>query len=244
MIGYSLWVAFGIALAAGAARWQGASVALPGRQRAGLMLCAIGGAVLGAHGLQLPADFFGWSAPPPLGLEVTDALPLGGRTVLGGLLGGWLAVEWGKRRVGIRTATGDAFALPLALALGCGRMGCAAAGCCAGRVCEPNWWAWTDRSGVSHLPVQWVEVLFHFAMAAWLLRALRTGRAAGRRLAIQLSLYAVLRFLLEFARQHPPVLAGLSYHQLLALGLLALAGGTWWRRAHAAARLAMAGGAG
>src|SRR5687768_3426344 len=31
---------------------------------------------------------------------------LGGRTVIGGVLGGWLAVELAKRRLGIRRSTG------------------------------------------------------------------------------------------------------------------------------------------
>ena len=230
MILYTVWVAIGIALAALAARWQRDDAGLPAPVRARLLLWAVGGAILGAYGLQLPADLLGFAAPPPPSLHAPDAAPLGGRTVLGGLLGGWLAVEFGKRRLGVRTPTGDAFALPLALALGCGRLGCAAAGCCAGVRCAPHWWAYVDAAGEPRLPVQVAEAGFHFAAAAVLAIAARRGLWRGRRLAAYLALYAVVRFLLEFARENPPVLLGLSWHQLLAIALLLLAGGTWWRR--------------
>jgi prolipoprotein diacylglyceryltransferase len=41
----------------------------------------------------------------------------------------------------------------------------------------------------------------------------------------------MVRFVLEFARTNPALWCGLTWHQLLALMLLALAGTTWWRRA-------------
>ncbi|MGE3173968.1 MAG: prolipoprotein diacylglyceryl transferase family protein [Planctomycetota bacterium] len=237
MIGYAVWVLVGIALAAVAARWQhrlpagaGATV-LPPHVRSALLLCAIGGAILGAYGLQLPADLLGWAAPPPPGVAIPDQLPMGGRTVLGGLLGGWLGVEVGKRLASVRGPTGDTFALPLAVALLCGRFGCAAAGCCAGVECAPGWWAATDALGAARVPVQLLEAAFHALAAVLLAIAARRGVQNGRRLAIYLSAYAVVRFALEFWRLNPPVALGLSWHQFLALALLALAGGTWWRRA-------------
>ena len=190
---YAIWVAIGIALAALAARWQGEQVAVPAEQRTGLLLCAIAGAIVGAYGLQLPADLMSWAAPAPAGLG-PDALPLGGRTVLGGLLGGWIAVEIGKRACAITTPTGDGFALPLAVALGFGRLGCAAAGCCGGNVCQEAWWALHDAASVPRLPVQLIESAFHGISACWLALAARRGWATGRRLAIYLTLYAIVRF--------------------------------------------------
>lgn len=221
---YAFWVVLGILLAVLAARSQGDVTGIPRAQRSALALCAVGGAVLGAYGLQLPADLLGWNAPPPPGGAADPGLPLGGRTVLGGLIGGWLAVELGKRAGGIRAPSGDAFALPLALALGCGRIGCTFAGCCAGTPCSEAWWVLHDAAGVARVPVQLVEAAFHFAIASVLLgtRALR-----GRRLAAYLTGYAILRFLLERVRQNPVVALGLTWHQFLALGLLVLAGGTW-----------------
>jgi len=40
---------------------------------------------------------------------------LGGKTIIGGLIGGWIAVELMKKYVGISESTGDLFAVPLAV---------------------------------------------------------------------------------------------------------------------------------
>jgi prolipoprotein diacylglyceryltransferase len=47
----------------------------------------------------------------------------GGKTIVGGLLGGWLGVEIAKRISGIRQRTGDLFALPLCVGIAVGRLG-------------------------------------------------------------------------------------------------------------------------
>src|SRR5262249_31452501 len=47
-----------------------------------------------------------------------------GKTAVGGLLGGWIAVAIEKRRLGIAERTGDLFALPLAVGFAIGRIGC------------------------------------------------------------------------------------------------------------------------
>jgi len=49
---------------------------------------------------------------------------LGGKTVVGALLGGLLAVELVKRALGITRRTGDLFAVPLAVGIAIGRLGC------------------------------------------------------------------------------------------------------------------------
>jgi len=222
---YPLWVAAGIGLAALVATRQAPTPGLDADQRTRLSMAAVMGAVVGAYLLQLPADMFAWSAPTP-----SDVLPLGGRTVLGGLIGGWLAVELAKKLLRIAVPSGDGFALPLAIALTCGRLGCASAGCCAGQACEPQWWAWRDASGLPRVPIQIIEAFFHASMAVWLWQAGRRHWANGRRLAIYVTWYAALRFMLEFVREHPPILLGLSWYQYLAVGLGLLAGLTWWRR--------------
>jgi hypothetical protein len=47
-----------------------------------------------------------------------------GKTILGGIAGGYAAVEIAKWIFGIRARTGDSFALPIAVAVGVGRIGC------------------------------------------------------------------------------------------------------------------------
>ncbi len=229
---YAGFVALGILLAGIAAHFQRPTPGLDAHRRRPLQLFALGGAILGAWFLQLPADLFGWSAPPEelAGLPA-GARPIGGRTVLGGLLGGWIAVEGGKRLMRFRGPTGDAFAAPLAIALCCGRLGCWFTGCCAGVRCDATWWSLADAAGTPRIPVQAIEALFHGLAAVVLLLADRRDWQRGRRLAVYVASYALLRLVLEEWRPHPEIASlGLSFYQLLSLALFALAGGTWLAR--------------
>ncbi|MFN7142265.1 MAG: prolipoprotein diacylglyceryl transferase family protein, partial [Myxococcota bacterium] len=53
---------------------------------------------------------------------------IGGKTIVGGLLGGWIGVELAKRAVGIARSTGDLLVPPLIVGLVVGRLGCLFAG--------------------------------------------------------------------------------------------------------------------
>ena len=44
--------------------------------------------------------------------------------MVGALLGGTVAVEWIKRRLGVTQRTGDLFAIPMCVAIAIGRLGC------------------------------------------------------------------------------------------------------------------------
>lgn len=63
---------------------------------------------------------------PTLTLErlVTPLQLAEGKTVVGALLGALIAVEWTKRRLHVRRATGDLFAIPLTVGIAVGRIGC------------------------------------------------------------------------------------------------------------------------
>ena len=52
------------------------------------------------------------------------AAALGGKTIVGGLHGGWAGVELAKWRLGIRHSTGDVFVFPLIFGMSVGRIGC------------------------------------------------------------------------------------------------------------------------
>lgn len=185
--------------------------------RGALTLVAMVGALGGALAFEVPADVFGWTVDPS---GAPSLGRLGGRTVLGGILGGWIAVEAAKPALGIRVPTGDAFAAPLATALAFGRLGCWSTGCCAGRACESGWLC--DARGAGVWPVQPIEALFHGAAAATLVVLARRGVFPGRLLAGYVALYSLVRFGLEYLRSNPPVAAGLTYYQLLCLPLLVL----------------------
>jgi prolipoprotein diacylglyceryltransferase len=49
---------------------------------------------------------------------------LGGKSIVGGLIGGLIAVEVVKRWIGVTRSTGDLFGVPLAVGIAVGRIGC------------------------------------------------------------------------------------------------------------------------
>ncbi len=222
---YRLCVALGIVLAF-AARRRDADPPIP--HRFAISLIAAIGAIAGAFLFELPADYFGWTTGIAGAPIATHAI--GGRTVVGGLLGGWIAVEAGKWGLGVRRSTGDGFGLPLAIGLAFGRLGCFFNGCCAGRVVRPtdtlHALARPGHDGLLRYPSQLLEVGFHATAAALLYVAARRGVMRDLRFATYIATYAVFRFGLEFLRDNPPVLGGLSYYQWLTIPLFAIAAGT------------------
>lgn len=172
------------------------------------------GALIGSHIAFLFAE--GW-------LTANDwRVLLSGRSITGGLLGGYVAVEFAKVRLHYGRTTGDLFAILVPLALMLGRVGCAVEGCCPGRACEPQWWTVTDAKGVTLWPAQYVEFAFNFAMLLWALLASRMNWLPGNRFHVYLIAYGVFRFLHEFMRDTPEMVLGMSGYQAIALFLLSL----------------------
>ncbi|MAE66300.1 MAG: diacylglyceryl transferase [Phycisphaeraceae bacterium] len=170
------------------------------------------GALLGAHVgfilAELPARIDGsggW-------LEI-----LGGRTILGALLGGYLGVEGAKRMVGYRDTTGDVFAFIAPIGLVLGRIGCLLQGCCPGRPCAAAWYAILDAEGVTRWPAPVVESLFNLLAALLLAHLHRRRVLPGQLFHVYLMAYGVFRFGHEFARDTPRLGGGFSGYQVLAL---------------------------
>jgi prolipoprotein diacylglyceryltransferase len=226
---YAACVALGIVLAFVARRLTRAP-SYPHAQALAAVACV--GALSGALLFELPADWFGWAAQTAGAPIVTHGI--GGRTVLGGILGGWIAVEAVKPALGIRVPTGDGFAAPLALALACGRVGCSLTGCCPGKAStEGSWWralGVVAPDGVCRFPAAETEAVFHGVAALALLVLVRRGALAGRALAAYVAVYCVVRVLLEEVRDNPAIVGRWTYYQLLALPLFALALATFLRR--------------
>lgn len=182
---------------------------------------ALLGAVAGAYVFEIPADAFGWTS------EALHAAVWGGRTVLGGVLGGWLALEWTKHRLHITASTGPTFTAPLALAFGFGRLGCHWGGCCQGRLFDD----------IHRWPVPLMESGFDFLFAAFFAWPWVEKQLGSRLFPAFIGMWATMRFGLEFLRENPAVLWGLSYYQYLAMALSAAAGLTWWHRRHGDAKV-------
>src|SRR6185437_16040454 len=107
---------------------------------------------------------------PALGISWHDLLLPGGKTIVGGLLGGWLAVELAKRAMGLRARTGDLFAVPLCIGIAVGRIGCFFAGLADdtyGRATSLPWGV-DFGDGLKRHPTQLYEIVF-LALLAWAL---------------------------------------------------------------------------
>jgi phosphatidylglycerol---prolipoprotein diacylglyceryl transferase len=143
----------------------------------------------------------------------------GGRTVLGGLVAGYVAVVWARPRLGIRHRTGDAFALALPAGEAVGRLGCFFNGCCYGRAAAVPWAVW--QHGALRHPTQLYSAAFCLLLfvAVWLLR--QRPWPEGRLFAVYLALYAAGRFAIEFWRDPPPGSGVLTLAQWACLGALA-----------------------
>ncbi|GEM_PF-1879560 len=214
---YALFVGLGVLVGALVARRAGPGDGVPTPPT--VRRAALVGAVIGAFAFELPADLYGWA---PQVADVPSGRALGGRTVLGGLLGGWMAVEWAKKRIGHTAPTGDGFALGLPISLGIARLGCVFTGCCPGCRLDPGD-PWARVSLALHdearFPATLVEAYFHIGCAVVLFVLTRRGVGSGLRLLGYFAAYGAFRFVIEFYRDVPRPFGGLSYYQLLALAL-------------------------
>lgn len=84
---------------------------------------------------------------------------LGGQSLVGGLLGGWLGVECGKRIVGLTARTGDLYVRPLLVGIAVGRIGCFLSGLHDGTCGLPTTLPWgvDFGDGVARHPAQLYE---------------------------------------------------------------------------------------
>lgn len=161
-----------------------------------LLGAAIFGAALGSKALHALEHL-------PALLERGDAsLWLGGKSVLGGFLGGTLGVELAKKAIGWTRSTGDAWVPALAVGLALGRLGCQLSGLwdqTYGTVTTLPW-AWDYGDGLGRHPVALYEALL--VLALWALVRRRWAHAPGATFAAFLAGYCALRFGLEFLK--PP----------------------------------------
>ena len=107
------------------------------------------------------------------------ATGLPGKAIEGGIVGGWLAVIWMKRRLGITRPTGDLFALAIPAGEAIGRIACFIGGCCFGKAATLAW-AVHDHGAWRH-PAQLYLSIAAAASFAILLVIERRASLAGER---------------------------------------------------------------
>ena len=152
-----------------------------------------------------------------LGAQITQWLFGGvpGKSLLGGVACGYLAVVYAKRKLGIRRPTGDLFAFAIATGEAIGRIGCYFAECCYVKVTSLPW-AVYEHGAMRH-PTQLYASAGAIVTLA-ILVALERRRALPENgiFYVQGMLMCGFRFALDFAREVPTVAFGLTTAQLAA----------------------------
>lgn len=190
---YALAYATGLAVFAAAAKRRGMATD-------GIRLIMFAGIVGGLFGANL-AQFIAIDGP--------------GKTILGGVAGGYLAVIAAKRYLGIVRPTGDLFALALAAGEAIGRWGCFLAGCCYGKKTAESWGVW-QHDAWRH-PTQIYLSLAAAATYFILLRFERAKPPENAMFFLQGSLMCTYRFAIEFWREGTAPYGGLDLAQWAAL---------------------------
>jgi phosphatidylglycerol---prolipoprotein diacylglyceryl transferase len=135
-----------------------------------VIAAAVAGAAIGSKLLF-------WLEDPQLTLHSlhNPSYLVGGKTIVGALAFGLISVELTKRYIGLRTSTGDLYAIPLALGIAIGRIGCFLTGLSDNTYGTPTTLPWAINFGdnIPRHPTQLYEILFLLALIPILFRVLK-----------------------------------------------------------------------
>lgn len=186
---------------------------LPAELRIRISVSALLGAAIGSKIAALLDD--------PAATWASPLLAFGGKSIVGGLLGGLAATEIVKRALGVSTSTGDRWVRPLWVGMSIGRLGCFFSGVTDGTHGSPTAapWGMDLGDGIPRHPTSLYEIAF-LALSGLLVERLSLP-SPGDRFRLFLAGYLVYRLLVEELKPSPSPFCGLSGIQLLCLlGLL------------------------
>jgi phosphatidylglycerol:prolipoprotein diacylglycerol transferase len=182
-----------------------------------VVAAALFGGVIGGHLLFVLEDLtpLRSSAPDPM-------LFLAGKTIVGGLIGGLIAVEFVKARLGIVVATGDLLVLPLAAGISIGRIGCFLTGLSDGTsgIATSLPWGVDFGDGIPRHPTQLYEIAFVALLSLSVTLVAPRLRLVGDAFKIFLLGYLSFRVLVDFIKPATRI-AGVSVLQWACLAVIA-----------------------
>lgn len=146
-----------------------------------------------------------------------------GKTILGGLLGGWMGIEICKKQLGIQRSTGDIYVFPLILGIALGRFGCFLTGLADHTYGTATALPWgvDFGDGILRHPTQLYEILALLCLGGFLMYTQRFEWREGSTFRLFMGGYCLFRFGVEFIKPTYHWYAGLSAIQIAAfLGLL------------------------
>jgi len=192
-----------------------------------IVVAGICGGILGAKLMVWMG--FNWQAFAASPLHMLNPHS-GGRSIMGGVLGGWLAVELAKHKLGIKRSTGDLFALALPAGEAIGRIGCFLNGCCYGIPTTAFWGV--EQHGALRHPTQLYSAAACAAIFGLLLYLRDRMPREGDLFRLYLILWGASRFLIEFFRENEVLYHGLSMFQWIGLELVILFSIVLWISHH------------
>ena len=189
-----------------------------------LALAAFTGAILTA---KIP-----YLVPGLPGFKDADSLLIGGKTILFGMVGGYLGVELAKRSIGLKTKTGDSFVVPVAASIAIGRIACFCGGCCYGTPTELPWGiVFPKIDNLARHPTQFYESAFHLMAAILAAGMIRRQLLKGQLIKAYFIAYFCYRFVTEYIRPEARIHSGLTAYQWSVMFLIPLFVWLWWRDA-------------
>jgi prolipoprotein diacylglyceryltransferase len=186
---------------------------LPAERRLVLLAAATVGAALGSKLLALAYN------PLPVLAHPDLRVLMAGKTIVGGLLGGLIAVETAKRWVGETTPTGDLYVFPLIVGIGIGRVGCFLTGLADDTYGTPTRLPWgiDFGDGIPRHPTQLYEIAFLALLTGALALRARRPYPRGDLFKLFLASYLAWRLAVDFIKPAHVTLLGMNVIQLACI---------------------------
>ena len=145
------------------------------------------------------------------------------KTVAGGFLGGLFGVELMKKIIGVKTASGDIYVIPIIVAVFVGRIGCFSMG-----IAEPTYGIETTSifgmdlgDGKMRHPVALYEMVYMLLLFVIFQTIKNKELVNGDRFKLFMVLYFLYRFLVECIKPYHPLFLELSIIQWSSLFIFA-----------------------
>ena len=166
-------------------------------------------------------------------LPFTEAIERSGKSIIGGVAGGYLGIVLAKRAFGYRRSTGDCYALAIPVATAIGRIGCFLTELPLGTPTSLPWGMTVSPAAAAAFPscpgclgpmhpTMLYEIAFNIFAAVLIWRFRRRVPVLGDTLKLYLVAAGVFRFLVEYLRTSPPQALGLTAPQWVLIPMLAL----------------------
>lgn len=186
------------------------------KQRLAVLLGGMLGAAIGSKTLYLLED-------PSFFMQNLNnwQLLLAGKSLVGGILGGWIFIEVAKKIVGVKSATGDSFVVPLIVAMVIGRIGCFLCGLSDHTYGLPNDlpWALDFGDGIRRHPTQLYEILFLAMLLLAFTQLVKQNLQQGELFKLFILAYLTFRFFVEFIKPVAHVYCGFDIEQVVTIAV-------------------------